>query len=180
MPVLIKTMTGTAGNFSWTVPAGESGDRRIHGGNNYDGDFYSAPFSIVSAAQPPSGAPAFYQGPIGNKITSAACGTAFTFQVDGYSGSQVWLTQTKNGTTSYDSILNVPDTYTPVCNRDEGTYTETVYTVTNGQKGTLLGSTTFTVKSASSSLAPDQVSQTANILDAMRATLEQLYQAASR
>jgi hypothetical protein len=56
----IRSVTGTAGSFNWTVPSGiypgtgaAGGDWRIRGGNNYDGNFYSAPFSIVAAGTTP-------------------------------------------------------------------------------------------------------------------------------
>jgi len=52
----IRSVTGSAGDFNWTVPSGiytgigaAGGDWRIRGGNNYDGNFYSATFSIVAA-----------------------------------------------------------------------------------------------------------------------------------
>ena len=82
------------------------------------------------------------------------CGSAYTFQVDGYTGSQVWLVQTKNGNQNYSGILNVPQTYTTVCNSQEGTYVNTVYTVASGQKGTLLGSVTVTVNPQAVSVTP--------------------------
>lgn len=93
--------------------------------------------------------PAFYVGR--NKVTSFTCGQGYdTFKVDNFTGSTVWLDQTKtrpDGTTSrFETIYIVPSApYTFICNQDEGTYVNNVYTVVGGQKGNFLGSVTATV-----------------------------------
>jgi len=99
-----------------------------------------------------TGTPAVYQGSY--RITSATCGATYTFAVDGYKGSQVWLVQTKNGATSYNDIYPVPTNHTSACNRDEGIYVNTVYSVVNGTKGNYLGTGTFTVNAVVSGAAP--------------------------
>jgi len=63
LSTFIRSVTGTSGNFNWIVPAGITGNWRIRGGNNYDGNFYSAPFTISAAQTPiqtPAGAPSVY------------------------------------------------------------------------------------------------------------------------
>lgn len=100
-------------------------------------------------AATPSSTPAFYEGT--SKVTSVTCGDTYIFKVDNYSASQVWLTQFKNNssTSTYDNIYPVPTTYTSICNKDEGVYTNYVYKSSNGQKGDLLGVAYLTVNSAS-------------------------------
>jgi hypothetical protein len=104
---------------------------------------------------PPAPSPAVYvlYGTLGlMKVSSANCGQSYTFQVDNYSGSQVWLEQTKNGEPSYNSadkgLYPVPSSSTWVCNRDEGYYVNKVYAVVNGKKGKSLGEVDFTVYGA--------------------------------
>ena len=47
-------MNNGGGDFQWTVPSGVSGNLRIRGSSNgSDGNFYSAPFSVVSTTPPP-------------------------------------------------------------------------------------------------------------------------------
>ncbi|OGE76772.1 MAG: hypothetical protein A3C85_03490 [Candidatus Doudnabacteria bacterium RIFCSPHIGHO2_02_FULL_48_21] len=112
-------------------------------------------FNILAATTAaPTGSPAFYKGPF--KTSTVSCGDTYTFQVDGYSGSQVWLTQYKgsSSTPNYDAIYTVPTTYTSICNKDEGSYTNFVYPVVSGQRGGLLGVAYFTINPASTAVAP--------------------------
>ena len=98
-----------------------------------------------------TGTPNFYVS--GKAVNQMTCGSTYTFQVDGYTGSQVWLEQTKNGNQNYSGLLIVPYTYTTVCNSQEGTYADNVYTVSSsGGKGTLLGSVTVKVNPAQATI----------------------------
>jgi hypothetical protein len=96
--------------------------------------------------------PGFYQQSF--KVSSVICGQAYSFGISNFSEPQIWLVQTKNSAKSYDGAYSVPVTYTSQCNRDEGVYTNTAYKFVNGQKGDLLGSADFEVKSLASQL-PD-------------------------
>lgn len=96
------------------------------------------------APAPHKSTPFFFKGPK-LKITSTVCGDKYGLTVEDYSSSQIWLVQTKNGAPRHDSIFTIPIIYNSVCNQDEGTYVNKVYSVVNGQRGTLLGSVTFTV-----------------------------------
>lgn len=90
------------------------------------------------------GTPAFYVG--SSPVSSVVCGQTYTFKVDNYSGSQIWLGQTKNDQQTYNGIYSVPATYTSVCGRDEGSYNNNVYTVVNGQPGSYISSVGFEIK----------------------------------
>ncbi len=130
---------------SGTAPTSDIGSwyETVYINNVYKG---TVSFSVSApVASAPSGTPAFYVGY--SRAVSASCGTAATFKVDGYSGSQVWLVQYKNNasSTNFNGIYKVPDTYTFVCNKDEGFYANYVYDYSNGQKGALLGTAYFTV-----------------------------------
>jgi len=88
--------------------------------------------------------PYFFKGST-LKINSAVCGDEYGFTIQGYSSSQIWLVQTKNGKPSYDKILNIPHVYKSVCNLDEGTYVNKAYSVVDGKRGDFLGNVTFHV-----------------------------------
>jgi hypothetical protein len=64
--------------------------------------------------------------------------------VNNYTGSSVWLEQTKNGQSRYNSATSgpypVPITSQFVCNRDEGTYVNNVYAVAQGSSASTSGS----------------------------------------
>ena len=97
----------------------------------------------TAVAPAPTGSPAFYKGPF--KTSTVSCGDTYTFQVDGYSSSQIWLLQYKNGNIQNNGVFTVPSTYTSICPNDVGSYTSYVYTVQNGQQGSFLGSTSFSI-----------------------------------
>lgn len=125
--------------------------------------FEEVEFGIRKIATPttPSitGTPAFYKGPF--VINSATCGEKYVFTVSGLPSypAQVWLEQTKDGSSKYNDVITVPNTYTSACNQDEGTYSNTVYSVVNGQKGSLIGSTAvFKVNAAPSASTKPNIS----------------------
>ncbi len=121
----------------------------------------------------------------GQQTTSLVCGAQETFNVPGY--SQVWINQTKtkpDGTVSnWSGTLSIPNVYTPICNQDEGTYKNDVYTVQNGAQGSFLGSVTATIGSGQSSMNSGTaiasvqngiILQQANILDTLKALLQSI------
>ena len=102
------------------------------------------------------------------------CGQKYQFSVSGY--SQVWLEQTKNDKSSYSGLTNVPLTYTFICNQDEGSYVNKVYTVKGNNKGDFIGSSAETVVKPDGGLGlnPPSSSQMANVLESMKALLNRL------
>jgi hypothetical protein len=130
-----------AGSLDFTLNS--RADQIVTGG----AELYVVNVSACAAAQPTvTGTPYFNQA--GFRVNSVACGASYTFAVDGYSYPQVWLTQTKNDQANYNGVLNVPYAYTSACNRDEGTYVNTVFAYIGGQKGTTpLGTVNFTISS---------------------------------
>jgi len=87
--------------------------------------------------------PVFYVGPY--KTTSNLCGSPFTFLVENYSGTQIWLEQTKNAMPNYSGVFTVPYNNLGTCDWGEGYYGNNVYTVVDGHKGVFLGSAPFTI-----------------------------------
>lgn len=82
----------------------------------------------------------------GVAVTELTCGDTYVYDVPGYSGTTIWLTQTKNGSSQYDGAYYVPAApYTSSCNQDEGTY----YSVVKTMAGSLIGQATFTIKAKS-------------------------------
>lgn len=80
----------------------------------------------------------------GNIIQSAPCGSIYSFDVPGY--SQVWLTQKKNGAVIFDGPFAVPmPAYQSGCYNDPGQYVTLAYTTDGNTKGSLIGTTVFTV-----------------------------------
>jgi hypothetical protein len=81
----------------------------------------------------------------GNIITQMTCGNSMTFDVSGY--KQVYLSQLKNGVTSYEGVFNLPmQPYIASCSMDVGTYDMTVYEANpDGSKGALIGTTMFVI-----------------------------------
>ena len=97
---------------------------------------------------PSMGQPTFYNM-AKQPISSIKCGASAIFDVPGY--SLVWLDRTKNGVADFSGPYAVPaPPYVMSCSSDVGSYTITVYQLNaDGSKGTLLGSTTFTVTQSS-------------------------------
>lgn len=88
-------------------------------------------------------APPVYTDANGNTITSVVCGGVIGFTVPGWEGKQIWLTEYKNGTKSYDGLFGVPMApYTTICGQDEGTYQDIAY---DPVSGVVLGQTTFQI-----------------------------------
>lgn len=96
----------------------------------------------ITDCQPvPKPSPAVYLGDrrLAGPISIVSCGQTYTFKIDNYSHSQVWLVQTKNNLPTYDKAFTVPNTHQSACFRDEGSYTNKFYTLAAGQRGDFLG-----------------------------------------
>ena len=84
----------------------------------------------------------------GNPITAIVCGGAYTFDVPGAPGGQIWLTMTKDNQQVYNALFGVPmPSYVSSCANDVGTYQVLAY---DPVSGILLGQTTFQVLPAGS------------------------------
>lgn len=91
-----------------------------------------------------TGQPTFYDMQ-GTPITGALCGSSATFDVPGH--KQVWMDQLKDGVLNFSGPFNLPmPAYIFSCSKDVGAYDIAVYAIgPNGEKGELIGSTSFTV-----------------------------------
>lgn len=100
---------------------------------------------------PPAARPLYYLGPyrLDPEGDTVVCGQEISFTVENYSKSQIWLVQTKTTAAKTENsivgVLNIPDVFTLVCNRDVGLYENKVYEVINGSRGNLLGEASLQV-----------------------------------
>jgi hypothetical protein len=100
-----------------------------------------------------AGGPQYYDS-TGVPVSQVICGSPITFDVPGY--KSVWLDQTHNAGAGYSGVFPLPmPPYTPNCSTEVGIYANQVYTVgPQGQRGTPIGSNTFTVMPVSAGGPP--------------------------